>query len=274
MANPTDPNERAARELLSEEYRAAGQEAMAKRFEEKGACDGERYAIRAIARALSHAAAVEGELAALREFFDAFMKHNATGPSMARLCNARDSVLKLREATPQPAPAAVAGGELTDERIERALDTPVGLDHTLRKLIRGDTVAVGYSKADVVRKLLQALAAQPAAGDSALEREVRYWLDNLPGAVRVREGGGDECLAKSFALNVVRLETAAQRPGAGDARPLSEYHEDKGPVVWWTFPVDEPAWIGSPSDSDWPGYHTHWTPHPAIPSQPASGGGG
>lgn len=49
------------------------------------------------------------------------------------------------------------------------------------------------------------------------------------------------------------------------ARPLSEWHEDHGAVTWWKFPVDEPAWIGQPGDSDWPGYHTHWTPHPALP---------
>lgn len=50
------------------------------------------------------------------------------------------------------------------------------------------------------------------------------------------------------------------------ARPISEYHEDMGPVVWWLFPVNEPAWIGAPTDSDWPGYHSHWTPHPSIPA--------
>lgn len=54
--------------------------------------------------------------------------------------------------------------------------------------------------------------------------------------------------------------------GATSARPLSEWHEEDGPVVWWKFPVDEPAWIGTPNCDDWPGYHTHWTPHPAIPA--------
>ena len=49
------------------------------------------------------------------------------------------------------------------------------------------------------------------------------------------------------------------------ARNLDEWHEDCGDVVWWRFPVEEAAWIGSPNDSDWPGYHTHWTPHPPIP---------
>ena len=49
------------------------------------------------------------------------------------------------------------------------------------------------------------------------------------------------------------------------ARPLDEWHEDYGPVTWWKLPVEEPAWIGTPLDSDWPGYHTHRTPHPAVP---------
>jgi hypothetical protein len=54
--------------------------------------------------------------------------------------------------------------------------------------------------------------------------------------------------------------------GALAARPLAEYHEDFGPVVWWKFPVNEPSWIGQPSDDSWPGYHTHWTPHPPVPA--------
>lgn len=48
--------------------------------------------------------------------------------------------------------------------------------------------------------------------------------------------------------------------------PLDEWHEDDGDVVWWKFPVSEPAWIGTPNDDSWPGYHTHWTAHPPIPT--------
>lgn len=44
------------------------------------------------------------------------------------------------------------------------------------------------------------------------------------------------------------------------ARPLAEWHEDMGAVLWWLLPVDEPPYCGQPGDSDWPGYHTHWTP--------------
>jgi len=90
-----------------------------------------------------------------------------------------------------------------------------------------------------------------------------------------------------------------------ELRPLSEWHEDVGPVLWWKFPLDEPPYCGSPLDlgyevvitgiataaapldqspnapkpvtvksemgsimvGGWPGYHTHWTPLP-MPMAP------
>lgn len=44
------------------------------------------------------------------------------------------------------------------------------------------------------------------------------------------------------------------------ARAAETWHDDDGPVLWWRPPVMEPPYAGSPSDDDWPGYHTHWTP--------------
>lgn len=52
------------------------------------------------------------------------------------------------------------------------------------------------------------------------------------------------------------------------ARPLADWHEDTGPVLWWKFPVNEPPWAGQPTDDDWPHYHTHWTPL-VVPDAPA-----
>ncbi len=52
------------------------------------------------------------------------------------------------------------------------------------------------------------------------------------------------------------------------AEPLSEWHEDMGDQFWWIFPITEPPYCGSPLSSDWPGYHTHFTPF-AIPKDPA-----
>lgn len=58
-------------------------------------------------------------------------------------------------------------------------------------------------------------------------------------------------------------------PATSAARPLEEWHEDHGFAVWWTWQdgdwLGEPSYIGSPLCGDWPGYHTHWTPHPAFP---------
>jgi hypothetical protein len=56
------------------------------------------------------------------------------------------------------------------------------------------------------------------------------------------------------------------------ARSLSEWHEDDGTVVWWAWNGEQRGWageaayIGSPLSDDWPGYHTHWTPHPQQPT--------
>ena len=56
------------------------------------------------------------------------------------------------------------------------------------------------------------------------------------------------------------------------ARPIEEYHEDYGYVVWFTLEngkwLGEPSYIGTPTCSDWPGYHTHFTPHPNFPILP------
>lgn len=79
-------------------------------------------------------------------------------------------------------------------------------------------------------------------------------------------------------------------PDAVIARPLAEWHEDIGPVLWWRFPIDEPPYVGTPLDNGqpvevlfhtrartkivhrdsvggWPGYHTHFTPI-QIPEEP------
>jgi|GEM_PF-4278607 len=43
-------------------------------------------------------------------------------------------------------------------------------------------------------------------------------------------------------------------------QPLDDWHEDYGNVLWWKLPVCEPPYCGKPEDSDWPDYHTHFTP--------------
>jgi hypothetical protein len=52
------------------------------------------------------------------------------------------------------------------------------------------------------------------------------------------------------------------------ARPLSDWHEEYGCVLWWSFPIEEPPYVGCPLSEDWPGGLTHWTPisEPATPA--------
>lgn len=51
------------------------------------------------------------------------------------------------------------------------------------------------------------------------------------------------------------------------ARPIEEWNEDFGDVLWWKFQIEEPPYVGSPLDANWPAYHTHWTPI-MIPQPP------
>lgn len=75
----------------------------------------------------------------------------------------------------------------------------------------------------------------------------------------------DECgpgghTGKALAERAAELVAKAEGPII--ARPIAEYHEDMGNMLWHCFPIDEPPYCGMPHDSDWPGYHTHFTPLP------------
>ncbi len=67
------------------------------------------------------------------------------------------------------------------------------------------------------------------------------------------------------------LEHPPEIIAARTLRPLAEFHEDMGAVLWHTLPIVEPPWCGQPDDSDWPGYHTHFTKL-LVPEAPAAGG--
>lgn len=57
------------------------------------------------------------------------------------------------------------------------------------------------------------------------------------------------------------------------ARPAEEWHEDYGDALWWSFPVEEPPYHGSPicyhadGRPTVPDWCTHWTPY-FVPSDP------
>lgn len=76
-------------------------------------------------------------------------------------------------------------------------------------------------------------------------------------------------------LALLAAPPTAQAEGWTKTEPLiarwrGEWHEDDGSVVWWSWNghgwAGESPWCGTPLDSDWPGYHTHWTPAPPPPT--------
>jgi hypothetical protein len=68
-------------------------------------------------------------------------------------------------------------------------------------------------------------------------------------------------------LGYLAASPSSPVPAEAKARPGEEYHEDMGNMLWWKFPINEPPYAGRPGDTDWPGYHTHFTPIP-IPTPP------
>lgn len=97
---------------------------------------------------------------------------------------------------------------------------------------------------------------------------------------------GAKAMARRKAADIVAL-LAATQPTPETARPLEEWNEDTGDVLWWKFPVTEAPYVGSPvclgqtveihaytgvvargMVGGWPGYHTHFTPLPSVPAAP------
>jgi hypothetical protein len=99
---------------------------------------------------------------------------------------------------------------------------------------------------------------------------------------------------------LARAALSAALAAMWQPRPIEEYHEDMGDVLWWKLPITEAPYVGSPRDTGrevlistqayiatvsssadhvrpydgcinqrvmiggWPdGYYTHWTPLPA-----------
>lgn len=122
----------------------------------------------------------------------------------------------------------------------------------------------GKTLADGIRAktaMLEGLApaeltpADPMTPTVAVPRDlVQAIVDDL------REGLAIERLTGDALAMLVGLPWRPQQPGRPIARPLADWSEDDGHVLWWRLPVTEPPYAGSPLDSDWPGYHTHWTP--------------
>jgi hypothetical protein len=109
----------------------------------------------------------------------------------------------------------------------------------------------------------------------------RYYIGGSRDAIPQPSGGAIERHKPYHDCPTWESSNPINRTGSDIARPLAEWHEDFGPMLWWSFPIEEAPWAGTPNDSNWPGYHTHWTPIllPALPwpeppaEEPAPGAG-
>lgn len=115
--------------------------------------------------------------------------------------------------------------------------------------------------AEVREKAKQAAATELDALQRDRDESARAW----------RKYGDDmHQRAMTAEARLSALETTPPAPKVTGVRPLDDWHEDYGHVVWWAWEdgewLGEPSYIGSPLCDDWPGYHTHWSPHPPFPA--------
>lgn len=210
----------------------------------------------------------------------------------------------------QPIPLDLAGDCLTDDevrRIERALAAECADPREFTRLVEKVGIAALATRLTA--------AAEPVDGESVLrdedaEREkpkrerglfrkydvertdgssapgekhhaCEYFVLDLshdPFAPAALRAYAEACAQEypALAADLRTIATVAPVPAKVEAaHTIDDWHEDTGPVLWWAFPIVEPPYAGTPLDSTWPGYHTHWThihvPDLALP--PESGNG-
>ncbi|MDD5017178.1 MAG: hypothetical protein PHO15_03650 [Eubacteriales bacterium] len=93
---------------------------------------------------------------------------------------------------------------------------------------------------------------------------MKYQVEELIKALNLAKifanvySGEFSIIAGDSKLNAI-AEIIREHAAASNPQPLSEWHEDMGSVLWWSFPITEPPYCGTPIDENWPGYHTHFT---------------
>ncbi len=171
------------------------------------------------------------------------------------------------QAAPQPAPATQQAGDVVaylDVGAGGYLDLGSELsEDALQQLPKGRhalVIAGTYGIDGYVAAPQPSPTTKPAPQQEAQE----------PVAWQGVHDQTDLYYTKPVQADVRPLYTAPQpAPAPLIARSLAEWHEQDGNVAWWAWNgrewAGEPAWIGTPNCEEWPGYHTHWTPHPEQP---------
>jgi hypothetical protein len=88
-------------------------------------------------------------------------------------------------------------------------------------------------------------------------------IDRLCEQLQKAEAERDEEQSRTLALELQLDEARAELARLTTLRPMDEWHDDDGDVLWWRVPIEEAPYASSPLDDSWTGsYYTHWTPIP------------
>lgn len=129
------------------------------------------------------------------------------------------------------------------------------------RISEADAEFIAASRTDVPRLVatVRDLRSQLAiAEQSVLDNQVAYG-SAATAAGELRDALGLPSVEGGSVADTVRRAVGV----LFTPRPLDEWHEDIGPVLWHNFPIDEAPYCGRPGDDDFmDGWHTHWTPLP------------
>lgn len=84
-------------------------------------------------------------------------------------------------------------------------------------------------------------------------------------SVRLPELHGDDySRGRAYGIDVAAQAVASLDAASSTVHPRSlrrrdSWNEDIGCVIWWSLPICEPPYIGTPLDDDFPDGVTHWT---------------
>jgi len=162
--------------------------------------------------------------------------------------------------------------------------------------LRANEALVDQALAEVRELVRVSREPAPVALRTTAESRSRFveWLhDGTSDRLSVRAWAVGEDMAHdvdALAAEVVRLRKLFDDAGKGehdvlalvdhyqaeviaarypDAIPRDDWDHDIGPALWWKFPVNEPPYVGSPLDEDFPDYVTHWT-RILVPDEPGA----
>lgn len=113
-------------------------------------------------------------------------------------------------------------------------------------------------------KNVVAVFAAGRAPRSSVAGEMRRERIAIEACLREWFGAPERGHGWNFGAMAAQVRVWKAAIGYLEVKPIEEWHEDDGYVLFWTLPGDDPPYIGSPLCSDFPAGCTHWTRIPPM----------